>query len=41
MMPGRVHITYTWKRLRLKHVIVEPNLGAAIDFFDKHRKKTP
>ena len=24
MMPGLLHITYAWKRLRLKHVSLDP-----------------
>ncbi|MCA9153726.1 MAG: exo-alpha-sialidase, partial [Planctomycetales bacterium] len=31
---GKVHITYTWKRQRIKHVVVDPQKLVAKDFED-------
>jgi alpha-L-rhamnosidase len=33
---GRVHITYTWRRQSIRHVVVDPAKLEARDFVDRH-----
>jgi predicted neuraminidase len=33
---GLVHITYTWKRLRVKHAVIDPGKLAAVAMKDGH-----